>query len=410
MYKTCIDKYIRLGHARKLTKEETEKKTSKTWYLPHHGVINENKPGKVQVVFDAAVKSHQICLNSNILAGPDLLNKLVGILLRFREHPIAITCDIEGMFNQVRLNEDDREAVQFLWKDCRSDKEPSHYQMLVHIFGAKDSPTCANFALKQCAENVKEDYSEEAIQTVKRDFYMDDLIKSVDDEEKGVELVQELASITQSGGFNLHKFNSNSQKIVDSIPIEKRAKNIKNIIDDREIASSSSSSSSIITNRSILRITATIFDPLGFLAPFILRAKLMIQNLWRKKFEWDQPVDECTEKEWKNWKSELDLLPNIQIPRFIGTSKEFEAELHTFCDASELAYDAVSYIRIKQPNQITCQLVMSKSRVAPVKQISLPRLKLEAAVLAANLAEAMLYGMETEFKACYFWTDSMLNL
>ncbi|XP_066927410.1 uncharacterized protein [Clytia hemisphaerica] len=295
MYKTCIDKYIRLGHARKLTKEETEKKTSKTIYLTHHGVINENKPGKVQVVFDAAAKSHQICLNSNLLAGPDLLNKLVGILLRFREHPIAITGDIEGMFNQVRLNEEDREAVRFLWKDCRSDKEPSHYQMLVHIFGAKDSPTCANFALKQCAENVKEDYSEEAIQTVKRDFYMDDLIKSVDDEEKGVELVQELASITQSGGFNLHKFNSNSQKIVDSIPIEKRAKNIKNIIDDREIA------------------------------------------------------------------------------RALG-------------------------------------LVMSKSRVAPVKQISLPRLELEGALLAANLAEAVVYGMETEFKARYFWTDSMLNL
>lgn len=426
MYKTCIDKYIRLGHARKLTKEETEKKTSKTWYLPHHGVINENKPGKVQVVFDAAAKSHQICLNSNLLAGPDLLNKLVGILLRFREHPIAITGDIEGMFNQVRLNEEDREAVRFLWKDCRSDKEPSHYQMLVHIFGAKDSPTCANFALKQCAENVKEDYSEEAIQTVKRDFYMDDLIKSVDDEEKGVELVQELASITQSGGFNLHKFNSNSQKIVDSIPIEKRAKNIKNIIDDREIARalgvkwdlkgdyftffSNKHDCPVITKRSILRITATIFDPLGFLAPFILRAKLMIQNLWRKKFEWDQPVDECTEKEWKNWKSELDLLPNIQIPRFIGTSKEFEAELHTFCDASELAYDAVSYVRIKQPNRITCQLVMSKSRVAPVKQISLPRLELEGALLAANLAEAVVYGMETEFKARYFWTDSMLNL
>ena len=98
-------------------------------------------------------------MNSNLLAGPDLLNNLVGRLLRFREHSIAITGDIEGMFNQVKLNEYDREAVRFLWKDCPSDKEPSHYQMLVHIFGAKDSPTCANFALKQCAENVKEDYS-----------------------------------------------------------------------------------------------------------------------------------------------------------------------------------------------------------------------------------------------------------
>ena len=425
MYKACIDKYIRLGHARKLSPEEVKLKTPKTWYLPHHGVINENKPGRVQVVFDAAAKSQGICLNSNLLAGPDLLNNLVGILLKFREHPIAITGDIEGMFNQVLLKEEDREAVRFLWKESPNESEPSHYQMLVHIFGAKDSPTCANFALKQCAENVKGEFSEEAIKTVKQNFYMDDLIKSIDEEEEGVELVQELCTITDRGRFNLHKFNSNSQRIVDSIPVEKRAKNIKNIIDDREIARAlgikwdlksdfftffSNKQIHDITKRSILSLTSTIFDPLGFLSPFIVRAKQMIQKLWRKKFGWDEPVDKQIEKEWNNWRAELNHLPQIQIPRFIGTNKAFEVELHTFCDASELAYDAVCYVRVKQPGKITCNLIMSKSRVAPVKQISLPRLELEGAVLASNLAETVVYGMETKFQACHFWTDSMLNL
>ena len=109
--------------------------------------MNENKPMRIQVVFDAAAKSEGVCLNSNLLAGPDLLNSLVGILLRFREHPIAVTGDMERMFNQVRLTNEDREAVRFLWNESPEEQEPSHYQMLVHIFGAKDSPTCANFAM-----------------------------------------------------------------------------------------------------------------------------------------------------------------------------------------------------------------------------------------------------------------------
>ena len=184
MYKACIDKYVRLGHARKLSPQEVDKRTPKTWYLPHHGVTNENKPGRVQVVFDAAAKSNGTCLNSNLLTGPDLLNSLIGILLRFREHPIAITGDIEGMFNQVRLIEEDREAVRFLWQDSLMEDELSHYQMLVHIFGAKDSPTCANFSFKQCAEDCKEEFPVEVMETIIRDFYMDDLIKSVDEDEK----------------------------------------------------------------------------------------------------------------------------------------------------------------------------------------------------------------------------------
>ena len=211
--------------------------------------------------------------------------------------------------------------------------------------------------------------------------------------------------------------------------MEKRAKNVKNIIDDSEIARAlgvkwelkndvftffsnkhDKHDSTIVTKRRILRITSTIFDPLGFLSPFILKAKLMIQNLWRKKYEWDQQIDEQTKKEWEVWRSELDLLPQVKIPRFIGVNKDFEVELHTFCDASELAYDAVSYVRIKQLDQITCNLIMSKTRVAPVKQISLPRLELEGALLAVNLAETVMRNMETSFKSCHFWTDSTLNL
>ena len=134
MYEKNIKDYVQKGHARKLTEDEVLKKSKKTWYLPHHGVVNVNKPGKVRMVFDAAAKSAGQSLNSNLSTGPDLVNSLVGVLLRFRKHKIAVTADIEGMFHQVKLKPSDTDAVRFLWKlDPSSTDPPDHYQMLVHI-------------------------------------------------------------------------------------------------------------------------------------------------------------------------------------------------------------------------------------------------------------------------------------
>ena len=185
MYQKNVKDYLQKGHARKLTQEEILNKTDKTWYLPHHGVVNINKPGKVRMVFDAAAKSSGQSLNTNLCTGPDLLNSLVGVLLRFRKYQIAVIADVEAMFHQVRLKPADAEAVRFLWKqDPSNDEPPEHYQMLVHIFGATDSPCCASYALKRAAIDQTDNFPEEVTNAVLKEFYVDDLLSSVQTENQ----------------------------------------------------------------------------------------------------------------------------------------------------------------------------------------------------------------------------------
>lgn len=154
------------------------KPTSRTWYLPHHAVLNPNKPGKVCVVFDAVSKYDTVSVNDNLLTGPNLLNSLVGILLRFRSGKNGIMADVEQTLCQVRVCEEDRDSLYFLWRDLDETRPPDEYQMTVHVFGAVDSPCCANYALKRTALDQSENFSEEAVQAVLCNFYMDDLLSS----------------------------------------------------------------------------------------------------------------------------------------------------------------------------------------------------------------------------------------
>lgn len=144
-YTEAINDYVTKGHARKMPLEEAKITTSKTWYLPHHAVLNPNKPGKVRVVFDAASKFDAVSLNDKLLTGPALLNNLIGILVRFRSAKVGVIADVEQMFHQVRVLQQERAPLRFLWRDLDETRKPEEYQMTVHVFGAVYSPCCTNY-------------------------------------------------------------------------------------------------------------------------------------------------------------------------------------------------------------------------------------------------------------------------
>ena len=217
-YQDVINSYISKGHAKKLTPEESKGMTSKTWYLPHHAVLNPNKPGKVRVVFDAASKYDRVCLNDKLLAGPDLLNNLVGILMRFRSRKIGIMVDVEQMFHQVGVCEEDRDSLRFLWRDLDETRLPDEYQMTVHVFGAVDSPCCANYALQRTALDQSEKFSKDAVHAVLRNFYMDDLLSSKPNSDGATNLAKQLIELLATGGFRLTKWMSNSREVLAAIP------------------------------------------------------------------------------------------------------------------------------------------------------------------------------------------------
>ena len=178
----------------------------KVWYLPHHGVTSINKPDKLRVVFDCAARYKGTSLNDNLLQGPDLVNSLVGVLIRFRQESIALVSDIQSMFHQGKVAEEDRSALRFLWwRDGDPENEVEEYCMNVHIFGATSSPSCTAFCLKQTAADNKAHYSAETIATIGNNVYVDDLLKSVPSVETGITLAYEIRKALQEGGFRLTK-------------------------------------------------------------------------------------------------------------------------------------------------------------------------------------------------------------
>lgn len=145
---------------------------------------------KIRIVFDCSAQHAGMLLNKRVLQGPDLTNKLLGVLTRFREQQIAVTADIEAMFHQVRVPAKDRDVLRFLWwPDGDLTVPPDVYRMTVHLFGGVWSPSCADFALRRTADEYRDDFDVETIQTVKDNFYVDDCLKSTDSEEKAIQLV-----------------------------------------------------------------------------------------------------------------------------------------------------------------------------------------------------------------------------
>ena len=151
-YRETMNSYVTQGHASKVSADEPET-GDRTWYLPHHAVTNPNKPGKVRVVFDAAARTAGTSLNEKLISGPNNLNSLTGVLMRFRQGRIPIASDVKQMFHQIAVRAEDRQSQRFLWRDMDVTREPETYQMNVVIFGAKSSPCTATHVLRQCASD-----------------------------------------------------------------------------------------------------------------------------------------------------------------------------------------------------------------------------------------------------------------
>ena len=427
-YKSVINNYILKGYARKLPKDEEVNSSDKTWYLPHHPVLNPNKPGKVRVVFDAAAKTQGQSLNDNLHTGPDLNNDLVGVLLRFRKYPVAIVADIEAMFHQVCVKDGDTDSLRFLWKQDLNQSRPDTYQMLVHIFGAKCSPSCASFALKKTAMDNQNYFPEAVTKSVMRDFYVDDLLKSLQNDDIAIKYVKDMISVLNSGGFHLTKFISNSQNVLIEVPEAQLSESQRNFSINEEITERtlgvrwdihndhftfcSTIKEHTITKRNVLRIVSSIFDPLGFLAPLTITAKIFLQGLWRKQYKWDDQLLDEESQVWKKWLLLLKEISLFSMPRcYIEMSHLHILELHIFVDASEAAFCAVAFLRvIYNDGNIQCRNIMSKSRLVPLKVLTIPRLELQSAVLGVKMKNVLVEEIDLTIRNTQFWTDSMITL
>ena len=171
--------------------------------MPHHPVLNARKPDKVRVIFDCAARFEDTSLNDQLLHGPDLTNTLIGVLFQFRQEPVALISDVKAMFHQVRINLQDSESLRFLWwPDADVSKPPQDCSMQVHLFGATSSPTCANFALRKTAEDNGGEFDKETVTTVRKNFYVDDCLKSVTTVAKATKMAVNYANCWRRVAFD----------------------------------------------------------------------------------------------------------------------------------------------------------------------------------------------------------------
>ena len=400
------------------------------WYIPHHGVYHPKK-NKIRVVFDCSAKCKGTSLNDHLLSGPDMTNNLIGVLCRFRRYPYAITCDVEKMFHQFVVRKEDRDYLRFLWwPDGDVSQDPKVYRMKVHLFGATSSPGCASYAFKYMANQEKEVYPE-AAQFISHDFYVDDGLASVETVEQAKSLIQGAREICKSGGLRLHKFVSNDRSVLESVPKSERAVDINLDLPSEQLpiervlgvqwsveldcfGFSIVLKDQPLTRRGVLSTVASVYDPLGFLAPLVLRAKKILQEVCQKGISWDDPLPEELRPRWEQWKIDLLRLRELKIPRcfepkMTGQGKTYE--LHNFSDASTSGYGQCSYLRVKdEDDNVNVALVMGKSRVAPSKITTIPRLELTAAVVAAKIGVMLKEELNYASLKQYFWTDSKVVL
>ena len=433
-YKRAMLEYFHKGHAEKVPEDELGKNNGKIWYLPHHPVKHQLKPEKVRVVFDCAAKYKGQSLNMQLLQGPDLANSLVGVLIRFREEPIALVADIESMFMQVLVDPADCDVFRFLWwANNDLNEEPTEYRMVKHVFGATSSPSCANFCLKKTATSFGGEFDKEVAETVDKNMYVDDLMKSVASVDRAVILAKQLRELLQKGGFKLTKWLSNNREVLATIPENERAKSVVNLdIDDLPTESALGLKWNVeddmfiwevgdetldqmqrkaFSKRGILSVVSSLFDPLGMIAPFIMKGKLLLQELCRKKLQWDEEIDESERKQWVRWLSDLSKLKEVKIQRCFKPEDFGEinrTELHLFSDGSRVGYGAAAYLREVDVNdRVHCSFVMGRARVAPIKEITIPRLELSAAVVSVQLRETIERELVMNLDRVTFWVDSM---
>ena len=429
-YAAFIQEFLDLGHMEKVPANEVHKPAQLCFYLPHHCVEKQSSTTtKLRVVFDGSAKTTSgASLNDSLMVGPKTQDNLLDIILRFRFFPIVLSADIEKMYRQVALQQPDKDFHRLLWRN-NSTEDIGHYRMTRVTYGIASSAHHATRALQQVALNNP---TSKAALVIERDMYVDDLMSGADTIHEAIELQDELMRILGDSGFPLRKWGSNSLELIERLRPELREMDPKSLDDDkffiktlglRWLPKEDSFAFQVsplpddvkFTKRMLLSDASKLFDPIGLLCPVILKFKILMQTTWTGGSQWDEKLPDGTIHEWMEIRQSLPSLEYLRIPRRIFDGHDVpNFELHVFTDASELAYGAAVYIRsVSKNGSIASRLLTAKSKVAPVKAITIPRLELCGALLGAKLLKGVTTAVSRtkyNFQRCVAWTDSTIVL
>ncbi|XP_066585561.1 uncharacterized protein [Prorops nasuta] len=353
-YNQFMQEYSRLGHMTEIPNPAEHLKTP-IYYLPHHAVTNQSSSStKVRVVFDASCKSTSgKSLNDILRVGPTIQQDLFSIILRFRQHQYALTADIQKMYRQINVAEEHRDLQRILWLDDK-DGTIREYKLNTVTYGTATAPFLATRCLQQLAQECST--QEPSIsKVIQEDFYVDDLLTGGDDVTTIECMKVKITQILLQGQFPLHKWSSNVSDITRNVeddpdrPVGEQVKTLglfwSHSNDTFSYKTATPEPNIKITKRLILSTLAQMFDPLGLMGPVCIKAKLMLQDLWRLRAGWDESLPNNIHTAWVEYAAQLKDINTININRKVVCANAHVIDLHGFCDASEAAYGACIFVR-----------------------------------------------------------------
>lgn len=422
-YVEFLKEYEDLGHMSK-TDICLDNPTDIHNYLPHHAVVKDTSTTtKVRVVFDASSKtSSNLSLNDVLKVGPKVQNDLFDILVRMRKHEIVIVADVEKMYRMINVHESQRNLQRIIWRD-EPNKEISHYTLNTVTYGTASASFLATRTLNEIGLRCK-DINPQASEVIMNDFYMDDLISGSNSLENAIKLKNDIYHILGNASFKLRKWISNDLRVFQGENLNSDESEYQLSQETKTLGVNWDSKNDLlhytfnisinaksVTKRIILSSLAQLFDPLGLISPCIVQLKVILQQLWQSQIEWDQPISESIKTKWVNLIVNINCLNTLKIPRCVVISQAKSYHIHGFCDSSQYIYGACVYLSSEnaQGDRVS-HLICSKSRLAPIKSISLPKLELCGALLLAQLMQKTIKALRIQTDSINYWTDSTIVL
>lgn len=422
LYNDFLQEYETLSHMARATNANTSRPR---FYLPHHGVFRAHSTTtKLRVVFNGSFKTTSgVSINDILHTGAKLQRDTADVLLWIRRHRFIFATDVTKMFRQIAVHPDDWALQQILWVDSENQVVP--YYLTTVTYGLSCAPFLAIRVMLQLVEDEGHNFPS-AISPLTKGRYVDDIFGGADNLQELQETARQLQEICQRGCFPLQKWSANvkdalqhvtSESRTDAVSINSEDPDVKllgivwNSTEDNFKFTLQPSFHQDVTKRTVLSETASLFDPLGFISPVTVKAKAFLQELWLAKLHWDDELSATLHEKWLRFRASLSDLSLISLPRWLHLSSASKVELHGFSDASLLAMAAVVYLRSTSADgKTTVILVCSKTKVAPLKRLTIPRLELSAALLLARLMSSVQRTLELSEVPVSLWTDAEVAL
>lgn len=428
-YQLVFEKWLELGIIEEVF--DNEEYNQNISYLPHHAVFNsKSSTTPIRPVFDASTKSKgKPSLNDCLEKGPNMIELIPSILMRFRMKQYGITSDIEKAFLQISVANKDRNYLRFLWY---KNEKLQIYRHCRVVFGIKSSPFLLAATLNHHI-NKAEDKLKKTVDLIKSSTYVDNCVVSVDNtyelkqfinestklcleakmklrnwvwnENRGDVITEDVSGVG-SPECGLDTVSSTFQETLTLVPVLGLLWDTKDDILSLDLRKILSTTEKIITKRNILAATHKIFDPLGFVSPVTIVPKMMLQEVFKRKCKWDEEVSKEITKRFRVWMKELEYLQTLRIPRWVMSKNGSNKSLYVFTDASKGAYAALAFMRIENKTTVNVQLVMSKARVSTIKPISIPKLELIGCECGAKLIGNINDTIDMTDIKIFMWSDS----